>query len=147
MYKTIVVACDGTGPGEAALHQGGELAKLCKADLHVLGIVVTAGGLLLDPAILPVDLLATERQILQTALADAVRDLGRRGIKASTSIRDGDPAREIVTYVKDIKADLAIVGHSERGPWARWFEGSVGASLLDTLPCSLLVAIDGAPRS
>ena len=59
MYKKILVAYDGTKPGNAALHQGAELARLCKAELHVLAIVVTAGGLLLDPAVVSNELLET----------------------------------------------------------------------------------------
>jgi nucleotide-binding universal stress UspA family protein len=142
MFKKIVVAYDGTGPNNAAVHRGGELARLCKADLHLLGIVVTAGGMLLDPAIVSVDLLETERQYLNQGLAEAVRDLALRGVHAKTCIRDGEPSREIIAYIHEIQADLVVVGRDDKGRLARWFEGSVGTQLFDTLPCSLLVATD-----
>jgi nucleotide-binding universal stress UspA family protein len=144
MYKKIVVAFDGSDPGDAALLQGAELAQLCKAELHLLGVVESAGGMLPNPAI---EVLETERLYLQEALAGSVRDLGRQGIAALTCIRDGDAAREIIAYAHEIKADLAIIGHSDKGLLARWFEGSVGARLLDEMPCSLLVAKDGAQPS
>lgn len=149
MYHKIVVAYDGTGPGDVALHQAGDLARLCQAELHLLGIVVTSGGLLLDPAIVSIDLLAAERHVLQGALGDAVRDLARRGVTAQTSVCDGEPAHEIIAYVHAIKADLVVVGHRVKGLLARWFEGSVGTHLLEAMPCSLLVAADRtnpAPR-
>lgn len=140
MYQKIVVAYDGTGAGEAALHQGADLARLCKAELHLLGVVVSSGGLMLDPAIVPIDLLEAERQVLQAAMTDSVRALGRRGVSAVTAIRDGEAASEIIAYVHAVKADCVVVGHNHKGVLARWFEGSVGTRLLDALPCSLLVA-------
>jgi nucleotide-binding universal stress UspA family protein len=36
-------------------------------------------------------------------------------------------------------ADLAMLGHTEKGVIARWFQDSLGAQLLDHLPCSLLI--------
>jgi nucleotide-binding universal stress UspA family protein len=141
VYHTIVVAYDGTETGEAALRQGAELARLSRAELHLLGIVVSSGGLLLDPAVVSLDLLEAERQVLQAAMDDSARALGRRGLTAVTSIRDGEPAREIIAYVQEVAADLVIIGHSHKGLLARWFEGSVGTHLLDAMPCSLLVAV------
>jgi nucleotide-binding universal stress UspA family protein len=147
MYHKILVAYDGTGPSDAALRQGAELARLCKAELHVLAIVVSAGGMLLDPAVVSIELLETERQYLQEALADSIRDLGRQGANVRACIRDGDAAAEIVAHAREIKADLVVVGHSDKGLLARWFEGSVGTQLLDTMPCSLLIAKDGSHPS
>ena len=144
MYKKILVAYDGTKPGNAALHQGAELARLCKAELHVLAIVVTAGGLVLDPAVVSNELLETERTYLLEALAESVRDLAKKGIHPKTSIRDGEASREIMAYAHEIKADLAVIGHSHKGLLARWFEGSVGTQLLETMPCSVLIATDAA---
>ncbi len=140
MYKTIVIAYDGTDAGQTVLRQGAELARLCKAELHLLGIVVSSGGLLLDPAIVPLELLETERSVLLTAMTDTVHDLHRRGITAVTAIRDGEVSREIEAYIHEVKADCVVVGHSHKGLMSRWFEGSVGTRLLDALPCSLLVA-------
>ena len=142
VYRNIVVVYDDAGTGDAALCRGAELARLCKARLHLLGIVVTEGGLMLDPAIVSLDLLETERFYLQEALGEAVGHLDRQGVTAMTCIRDGDAAREIIAFAAEVDADLVIIGHSAKGLLARWIEGSVGAHLLDDLPCSLLVAKD-----
>jgi nucleotide-binding universal stress UspA family protein len=143
MYRKIVVAFDGTAAGEAALTQGADLARQCHAALHLVGVVVSSGGMLLDPAIVPMDLTDAERQVLQAAMTDTVRDLARHGVSAVTVIRDGEPAREIIAYVHEIAADLVVIGHSDKGILARWFEGSVGTRVLDAMPCSVLVAIAG----
>ncbi len=143
MFKKIVVAYEGSGASEAALRRGGELARACHAQLHLLGIVVTSGGLLLDPAYVPNELIETERKILLEALEDRARALSLDGILTTTCIRDGEPAAEILSYIKEIEADLAVIGQSHKGMLARWFEGSVGAHLLEDLPCSVMIASDG----
>ena len=127
-----------------ALRQGADLACVLGAELHILAIVVTTGGLLLDPAVVPGDLLAAERQFLLGAMTEAVAGLEKHGIAAITCIRDGDPADEIIAYALEINADLAVVGHSAQGLLARWFGSSVGTRILATMPCSLLVATDSS---
>jgi nucleotide-binding universal stress UspA family protein len=142
MYQTIIIAYDGTAVGDAALHEAARLARLCEARLHILAIVVTTGGLLLDPATVSIDLLESERQCLDQALDKAAQRLARQGLIATTCIRDGDPAVEIVAYAHEIKADLVVTGHNHKGMLARWFEGSVATRLADTMPCSMLIVID-----
>jgi hypothetical protein len=143
MFQKIVVAYEGSGSSEAALRRGGELARACHAELHLLGIVVTSGGLLLDPAYVPNELLEAERTILLESLEDTACAFSHEGISTKTCIRDGEPAAEIASYINEIKADLVVIGQSYKGMLAKLFEGSVGAHLLEHLPCSLLVASDG----
>jgi len=44
MYKKIVLAYDGSSFSTAALHQGAEIARYCKAELHLLSIVETTAA-------------------------------------------------------------------------------------------------------
>lgn len=144
MYHKIVVAYDGTVAGDAALLRGADIARLCHAELFVLGVVVSSGGLLLDPAIVPLELLETERAALNGAMQDAIVALGPQALSVQTAIRDGEVVREIIAFVEAIRADLVVVGHSHKGVMARWFEGSVGTRLLDAMPCSVLIAVSTA---
>jgi nucleotide-binding universal stress UspA family protein len=73
-------------------------------------------------------------------MQSAALELSRQGLKASTSIREGIPAREIAACAAELGADLVVVGHSDKGVLGRWLEGSVGAGLLKDLSCNLLVA-------
>ena len=143
MYRTILLACDGSAFSATVLRQGADLANHCKADLHVLGVVVTTGGMAIAEAAGSVDVWGAERQDLQRVMNAAAQELARRGVAVSTEIREGDPAAEIAACAHEIHADLVVLGHTGKGMLARWFQGSVGASLLDRLPCSLLVAKDG----
>ena len=138
VFKAILVACDGTFPGNAALHQGVELARLCHAAVHVLGIVETLGGMMMEPAAMPLDLLETGRTALHAALSDALSGHGAIGAGAIVAIRDGDARGEIITYAKEIGADLIVMGHGEKGFLARLLESSVSTGLLADMPCSLL---------
>lgn len=140
MYKSILLAYDGSSQTQAALRQSVELAKLCNAHLHLLGIVETTGGAAFAQASGPDDFFKLEHDEIEKALADAHADLNEQGVRVTTMLRKGDPAQEITTYVQEIQADLAVLGHTDKGFIARWLLGSTGAELLRHLPCSLLIA-------
>jgi nucleotide-binding universal stress UspA family protein len=145
MYQKILVAYDGSGFSEVALHQAAELARPCKAELHLLGIVVTTGYMALAEGMGGVDVWGMERKKIEAILDNASRELGGQGLNIVTSIREGDPADEIIASAYEIGADLAVLGHSDKGIFLRWFEGSIGAKLLRDLPCSLLIAMSRHP--
>lgn len=142
MYKKILVAYDGSSFSDMALRQGFDLARLCNAELHLVGIVATTttGVAIAGEAIAPVDIWTTGRKALEEALDAAVRKLSGQGVNPGTSIREGSPANEIAACAEELNADVVVIGHSDKGVLARWFEGSVGAGLLRHLPCDLLVA-------
>lgn len=139
MYRKILLAYDGSTFSATALRQGAELASLCKAELHLLSIVITTGSMAIAEAIGPGDVWGLEQQDLQRVVEAAVQDLHSQGLTVIASVRFGDPAIEIAAYAHEVDADLVVLGHTSKGMLTRWFQGSVGAKLLDHLPCSLLV--------
>jgi nucleotide-binding universal stress UspA family protein len=140
MYQKILVAYDGSSFSDVALRQAAELARLCKAELHMLGIVVTTGYMALAEGTAGIDIWGMERKQIEEALDAAARDLAGQGVNAVTSVREGDPASEIIAAAHAARADLVVLGHTDKGMFARWLEGSVGTGLLRDLPCSLLIA-------
>ena len=138
MFKKILLAYDGFPSGAAAVRQSAELAQLGHAELHLLGIIVTTGFNALAEGF-GADIWGMERNQLQLALNATVQEIVAQGGNATSIIREGDPAAEIIAYVRATAPDLIVVGHTGRGPIARWFEGSVGVALLNDLPCSLLI--------
>jgi nucleotide-binding universal stress UspA family protein len=53
----------------------------------------------------------------------------------------GEPVEEICRVATELGVDLIVLGHRQRLSFAaRWWKGSVGASLLDYAPCSILIA-------
>lgn len=138
MFKKILLAYDGSAHTAAALRQSADLARLCNAELHLLGIVVTIGSAALAEAY-GTDFFDRERKSIEEALQTANGELGEH-VSVHVRIREGDPAEQIAAHAHEIGADLAVIGHSGKGFLARWFEGSTGAKLMRDLPCNLLVA-------
>jgi nucleotide-binding universal stress UspA family protein len=99
-------------------------------------------GVALAEAVAPSEeLLAREYQEVQRVLNQGAEELRRVGLTVETSFRQGNPAEEIGRLAREVGADLIVVGHREQAALARWWRGSVGASLLAHAPCSLLVAV------
>ena len=73
---------------------------------------------------------------------ERLNQLKNQGVNVSACIRQGDPSNEIVGYALKIKADLVVLGHTDKGMITRWFQGSIGSKLLSHLPCSLLIATE-----
>jgi len=68
-----------------------------------------------------------------------------KGFKATGHLAVGEPVEEICRAAKDTGVDLIVIGHNQSTSWAaRWWKGSVGASLLDYAPCSILIALSKA---
>lgn len=142
MYRTIVLAYEGSAFSAGALRQGLALARLCAAQLHVLGIAVRSGGMAIAESVGADDVWGRGQQDLERNLQTAMQEIRGQHGAALSCIRHGDPAIEIASYAREVNADLVVLGHAGKGPLARWLQGSVGVRLLDELPCSLLVATD-----
>jgi nucleotide-binding universal stress UspA family protein len=146
MFRTILLAYDGTRAGREALDQGAELASLCQARVYLLAVVAHELGVALAEAAAPSDLPEREYQEVRRVRAAGAEELRRAGLSVKTRLSTGSPAEEIGRMAHEVGADLIVVGHREQSALARWWRGSVGASLLAHAPCSLLVAVsDTAP--
>jgi len=141
LYRTILVAYDGTAASDVALRQGAGLAAVSDGVLHALAIVNTSEALMIGPVVTG-DLILEEQLLLRGTMETAVGLLGEQGRHVVTGMREGDAASEILGYAREIKADLLVIGHTKHGWLARWLEISMSSQLLGNLPCSLLIARD-----
>jgi nucleotide-binding universal stress UspA family protein len=138
MYRNILLAYDGTLEGRVALREGALLAKRCEAKVVLLAVIDTAAsvsvvgeaGLAYVPRHQPAD--------FQEILDEGVARLTRLGLDHTALLRAGDPVTCIVEVANEVGSDLVVVGHHKQGTLARWLVGSVTASLIDRLNCSLL---------
>jgi len=137
-FDTIVLAYDGTERGRKALRHSLAFLRASNADVHLLAVVSVAGALAAE-GFFTEALYAEERERVQAILDEGLHILEGEGIEGTGHIRCGEPARRISELADQVGADLVVVGHLPRGPLARWWQGSVGASLIDLLDCSLLV--------
>lgn len=140
MYRKVLLAYNGTTYAANALRDGAEIARMCGAELHLLGIVPTTGIHAIAQSHATEDVLGLEQQHLRHALEKAAGQIAGKCVNLVSLIRQGDPAGEIVAYAREIDADLVVIGHRDRSALARWFGGSTSQRLLNELRCSLLIA-------
>lgn len=60
------------------------------------------------------------------------------GVRATTTLVEGTPAREITRLAKKTHADLLIIGTHGRTGLARLFLGSVANRIVATAPCPVM---------
>jgi len=141
MYRTMLLAFDGSRPAHEAPRQGVDLALLCQANVYLLAVLAPELGVLLAEAVAASDLPERERAEVERVLMDGAKELRDAGLSVETRLGSGNPAEEIGRVAREVAADLIVVGHREQGALARWWNGSTGASLVAHAPCSILVAI------
>lgn len=139
MYKKILLAFDGSPEGREALAQAETLASRCGATVHLLAIVDAAESMFIGEAMTYIP--GNQQIVMQSVLEEGVKRFQHAGCIATSEIRYGRPADEIVQSAREIGAKLIVVGHRDQGTLARWLNGSVGESILHQPPCSVLIAI------
>lgn len=141
-YRKILLAYDGSQEGKRALLECCDLASFLQAEMCLLAVATMPPSLFLTEGFVPEELLEEEKKRTQSVLEEGIRSLRERGFNASGQVAVGEPVEEICRMAKQIGADLIVVGHNQKTSFAaRWWKGSVGASLLDYAPCSILIAM------
>jgi nucleotide-binding universal stress UspA family protein len=142
MYQKILLAYDGSAQGKEALLHCADMAKLTGAETHLLAVVRMPSGLFLAEGFIPENLLDEEKRRTDEVLKEGISRLGEMGFKAEGHIAFGEPIEEICALAEQVKADLIVVGHHRRASMAaRWWRSSVGSSLIEYAPCSVLIAM------
>jgi len=141
MYDTILLAYDGSRETRTALREGAELARYCGARVHLLSIVAMPLGIAAGEAFNAGIVIENEIACYRAILDEGLAKIRAKGLQADGQIVSGDPIEQIVRQARELDADLVVLGHVARRGLARWWHSSVGASLLDELDCSVLVAM------
>jgi nucleotide-binding universal stress UspA family protein len=139
MYKSILLAYDGSREGVMALREGALLARTCGAKVVLLSVVpggtapaefaAGVGGTLVD-----------QIDGYKDLLRQATAWMTERGFEPTPKLVMGDPAQSIGAVAKEIAADLVVVGHGRKNVLSRWWSGSTKAYLSDHVGCSILIA-------
>lgn len=138
LFRTILVAFDGSPASWRALRQGIRLAREHVAALHALSV---------DEPLPPHAPPAQGRPSDASAVAGSFQDLqaqaeneaARNGVVLRTKAVRGHAAQAIVQSARQIGADLIVIGpHGQAGVLQRVF-GSTTDRVVDTATCSVLV--------
>jgi len=141
MFKTILLCYDGSREGHAVLNEGAELAARFDADVHLLAVIRPNAGAVVAEAIVAETPFAELTRAAGDILREGIAQLAAKGLKVEGHVVEGEPVEQIASAARRLGADLVVLGHRHRGPLQRWWQSSVGSTLLDESPCSILVAL------
>ena len=131
-FETLLIPTDGSDSAKNAARRGFDLADDLEAAVHVLSVadssIATGAGYAGDsPSI--------RKRLRETAEARATTlevEAGERGLEATTAVREGIPANEIVEYAEENDIDAIVIGTAGRGRVARAIVGSVADKVVRT---------------
>ena len=139
--QEVIVATDFSEPANVALDYGRNFARAFDAHLHVVHVandLATAAPV----SEIPMDLTKVQAQIeaeADTSLEGVITDDDRRSLKVKkVLLTSSTPARAILTYATEVRADLIIVGTHGRGGLAELLLGSVAQKVVRSAPCPVL---------
>lgn len=141
MFKTIVVAIDGSEQAVHALATACDIAGKYKSDIHLVhspelettAIAVGSGAVAIAPA--PEKIAEAGKQVM----AQAVKQAEAQGCTPEECvIGDGDPADDILQQAEKSGADLIITGRRGLGGLASLLLGSVSHKVSQNAPCTCM---------
>ncbi|WP_417617443.1 universal stress protein [Oceanisphaera sp.] len=143
MYKSLLVAVDGSEQAEKALMLACRLARADEAQLHI----VHAPEVLSHPAILiwgmgaiamkdsPEELEKTGNKIVKRAALEA----GELGVtRVQTHVVRGEPARAIIHEAEKLGADVIVMGCRGLGNLSGLMMGSVSHKVSHSAKCGVI---------
>ena len=146
MFKKILVTIDGSDPAKHAFDFGADLAERDGASLVVLTVVPNLPQYIAEEGELAYypRLLDDIEKFHEKLLADAVQGLqgDHGGLKASTILRKGNPARNIVEVARAEGVDLIVLGNRGTGGILSWMLGSTSRRVAEACTVPVLIVKD-----
>lgn len=143
MYKTIVLAYDGSEAGQQALLDCRDIGQWSHAKLHLVAVMPPpAPAMAVEVWSYSPEVEMAERARYQAVLDSGIERLRDCGLEVDGRLVTGTAVDEIVQVAKTVEAELIVVGHKHLESWAeRWWRGSVSKNLIEHSHCSVLVVI------
>jgi|YelNatPaOPRAMG01_1025707.scaffolds.fasta_scaffold73584_1 nucleotide-binding universal stress UspA family protein len=134
----VLLAYDGSEPSRKALKKALELTSQEKGELVILSVT---------ESVCPVSITEKECSLLDNALRKETQNLLEKlktemssaSIKVKTVVKEGQPAAEILKYLKENKCDLVVLGSHGRHGAKKFFLGSVSLRVAERSPCSVWI--------
>jgi nucleotide-binding universal stress UspA family protein len=143
MYKRILLAYDGSGPGQRALLDALDIAQWSGAELFLVAVMPPSVPMMtVDGAVYDSEHDEQLKSDYAAILTDGLQRLAAAGRTARGEVLVGDTVEQLTNFARKVDADLIVVGHKHLDSWAaRWWRGSTSPALIEHSPCSVLVAI------
>jgi len=121
----ILICSDGTQSADAAIHLGGLLAALLKAETTLLGIAEKS----------------SDEHPLREALQKQAQLLQGRGVSPEIVVQSGEPVHQILDQTSKSKYDLAVIGAKWTGAVGDYWRSKKTYEVIKTIQPPVLVAI------
>jgi nucleotide-binding universal stress UspA family protein len=146
MFRSILVAVDGSHAASEALEEAIELARDTGARLTLISVAVPFRWLLPGPYMTP---FPTEGELARGAqkVADRAAALVPDDVPVSTVVRSGPAATAILDRIEQGEHDLVVMGSRGRGLAGSLLLGSVSRSVLAHSAVPVLIHPAGAGHS
>ncbi len=137
----IVCCTDFSNHAEGAFQSALDLAQRYGAKLYVIHVLPPV----VNPMLADVDLLHTNDpdENLVVRLNEKMQDVyGNRipdSVKSELIVRDGHVSTEIIRFIEEIDADLAVVGAFGLSGMGLVLFGSVAKRISHKAPCSVMI--------
>jgi len=139
MYKTILVAIDGSRVSEMAFEAAVEQAHAWKAKLHA--VYVVESGLFTDiPADSKLEIMYSLLEQEGKAALDKIKEIAKKkNIDVTTHFEQGHAGDTILSTAEKIDADLIVMGSHGKSNIDRILIGSVSSFVVEHSKVSVLV--------
>lgn len=141
MYKTILLAYDGTRESRLALKEGAEIAVRFGAYTHLLAVVNLPTALLGGESLAAGGEVAREIERWDEVLREGLERLKSRGLECTGHLERGNPPETIEQVARKVHANLIVLGYHRRSGFGKWWHTPTCSLLIDHIPTSILVAI------
>lgn len=144
MFERILVPVDGSEGAMKALKLAVELQKVCGAELMI--VTVYRHHSLLEASMSMVrpeepenmdDMLRDYAKQVAEQAKDTARESGSKNVRAF--VKMGQPARTIVRFAEERKADLIVLGSRGLGDLEGYLLGSVSHKVTSLAKCPVMV--------
>lgn len=138
-YRRVVVPLDGSREAEAVLPAVLRLAGPVGMEVSLVRVVpAVPTGAIEGAGRATLHEVTRVREEAEAYLADVCARWGAAGLRVTTTVRAGDPAREIIAVARDAGADLIAMTTHGRTGLGRILFGSVAEEVLRTADVPVL---------
>jgi nucleotide-binding universal stress UspA family protein len=136
--ERVLVPVDGSDAADRGLSAGIDVAAATGATVHLLTVVETAS---LGPDVRSASTTDRLTESAEETLADARARAEDAGIDSVvTAVEQGQPYREIRSYIDDEDIDQVVLGTGDESDFGRFLWGGVTAKLVRSSPVPVLMA-------
>ena len=138
MYKKILVPTDGSDFAKDAQLHALFLAKVSGAEIIALSVSENhfINGISVSEEIEQINQILTDR--CKKDLQE-FEDMNDEGVKISSVIKEGSPAKTILEVAEEEDIDLIVIGSSGKSGFDRFILGSVSDKVVNAAKCPVLV--------